>query len=639
LGGEAAKASRRLLALLVAGALLAFAGVAEAQQVPVLQPSAKIDGPSADIGGLTGLSVARDGTGGLVYGKSVAGATQVFVSRLVGGSFMPAEQIDASLGAGGSSQPVIAAGDGGLLLIAFVNLGKLYVVTRPSASAPFSAPQPLAGSASDPAIALSIHGKGYLAFTTAGGGGHDVRAAYYNAGQWSVVDAPLDATPANDAGTGAARPKVAAAGDGVGIFVWGEAGHVFSRRVWATSPSVVYEQADVPSLNGFTEVSADLPSIAGGDDDSYANVVFHEVMTNGSATHSRVLVRRLRASVFEGVVEADGLTSASAEGGVQPRIAMSQAQHGFITSAGEYSNQLSAALLGDGGLVSAVMRVDTLFNSALPYAAPATTGLFSGLIAWQTDPGLLGPREIRARFYDGSSFGPELIASSPALGATNAASGLAAAGDRAGDVAMAWVQGSGSSKRIVAAQLYYPPGSFGSVPQPRYGRDARPTFAWSAAREQWGPAAYQVAVDGVQIGQTTSTSFRAPAPVPQGPHAWQVTAINQAGLTTPARAGTLWIDTIAPVVQFTLTGAHRAGSVLHLAVRYSDAPPPLAPAATSGVATVLVKWGDGATSTIRHRTSHAYRRPGPYRLTVTVTDRAGNSKVLVRRVRIAARQR
>jgi hypothetical protein len=225
----------------------------------------------------------------------MAGVKHVFVSRLTGGVFTPAEQVDASL-SGASSQPVIAAGDGGLLLVAFVNSGQLYVVTRTSVSAPFSAPQPLAAGASEPSIAVSIHGKGYLAFTVIGSGGHNVRVAYYNAGQWSLVDAPLDAVPASDAGAGGGRPRVAASGDGVAIVVWGEAGHVYSRRVWATSPSVVFEQADVPSVAGFNEVSADSPSVGTGDDDSFAQVVFHEVVTNGTFQRSRVLMRRLRGS-------------------------------------------------------------------------------------------------------------------------------------------------------------------------------------------------------------------------------------------------------------------------------------------------------------------------------------------------------
>ena len=93
-------------ALLAAGAVAVLAGPALAQPSPA--PPTVIDGPSASITGLGGLSVARDGTGGLVYLKSVAGIPRVFVSALVGGSFQAPVQVDAAL-AGASSEPVIAA--------------------------------------------------------------------------------------------------------------------------------------------------------------------------------------------------------------------------------------------------------------------------------------------------------------------------------------------------------------------------------------------------------------------------------------------------------------------------------------------------------------------------------------------------
>ena len=70
-------------------------GTALAQPSPA--PPTVIDGPSAAITGLGGLSIARDGSGGLVYTKTVAGVPHVFVSALVGGQFQPAVQVDGAL--------------------------------------------------------------------------------------------------------------------------------------------------------------------------------------------------------------------------------------------------------------------------------------------------------------------------------------------------------------------------------------------------------------------------------------------------------------------------------------------------------------------------------------------------------------
>src|SRR5207248_4039848 len=110
--------------------------------------------------------------------------------------------------------------------------------------------------------------QGYLAATAAGrGGGPGVRTAYYVGGHWALEPAPLNIAPDDDSGTGTGRPRVAAAGDGVAIVVWGEGGHVISRRVWGTWPSVVDEQADAP-LPGCSELSADEPAVAAGGDSS-----------------------------------------------------------------------------------------------------------------------------------------------------------------------------------------------------------------------------------------------------------------------------------------------------------------------------------------------------------------------------------
>jgi hypothetical protein len=127
-------------------------------QGPTPAPTtATIDGPTADIVSLGGISVARDGTGGLAYLKDVAGVPHVFVSALVGGVFQPPQQLDASLPAA-SSQPVIAAGNDGVLLVAFINNDSLYVVDQASTTSQYAAPLLLAVGASNPAIQMTNFG-------------------------------------------------------------------------------------------------------------------------------------------------------------------------------------------------------------------------------------------------------------------------------------------------------------------------------------------------------------------------------------------------------------------------------------------------------------------------------------------------
>ena len=60
------------------------------------------------------------------------------------------------------------------------------------------------------------------------------------------------------------------------------------------------------------------------------------------------------------------------------------------------------------------------------------------------------------------------------------------------------------------------------------------------------------------------------------------------------------------------------------------------------MAALTIRWGDGTTTRIKpgtHRLVHAYRRPGRYRITVTVADRAGNQTRAARTVRITGASR
>jgi hypothetical protein len=621
--------------LAAAFGLLGLAGTAAAQ-VPEPAAPVTIDGPSSDILGLSGMSVARDGTGGVVYLKQVVGVPHVFVSRLVGGVFQPPEQVDVGL-LGASSQPVVAAGNGGLLLVAFVNGGELYVVTRTSAQSPSTGPTPFAAAASNPSIALSSYGKGYLAFTAPGSGGHDVRVAYYDNGTWTVVPTALDADPQGDAGTGGGRPQVAVASDGVAIVAWGEQGHLYTRRVWAASPSAVYEQADVSSYAGWSEVSADQPQIATGGDSSYADVVFHEVLAKGLAQQSRVLVGHLRGSQFDSVAASDGVTTGGLEGAIDPTVVMGEFGRGLIAVAHDISNQLFISPVGNNGLgLGSTYRADTLTNTSDPEAALAMAGASSDLIAWQQNPVGGTPTEIRLRYSaDGVTFGPELVVSSDGAARPDAARGLAAGGDYNGNAVVAWVQGTGASTQIVADQLYVPPSGFAAAAKFRYVRSSRPVLTWSQARDHWGPVRYAVAIDGAIVTQTIGTSTLPPGPLGEGPHTWLVTASNPAGLAVSASAARVWVDTTPPTVRFTLRGTRRVGKVLRLALSVSDIPPvPIPRTSASGIASILVKYGDG-TSTHLRNTRHVYARARRYTLTIIARDRAGNRTTLVTTVKIA----
>ncbi len=66
-----------------------------------------------------------------------------------------------------------------------------------------------------------------------------MRAAYYDQGQWALESVPLELSSGRRRRHRNRAPAVTAAGDGVGIVAWGEDGHIYTRRVWGTSPSIV----------------------------------------------------------------------------------------------------------------------------------------------------------------------------------------------------------------------------------------------------------------------------------------------------------------------------------------------------------------------------------------------------------------
>ncbi len=614
-----------------------FAPVASAQQ-PVPGPPAAIDGPSADIvrpSGL-GLSVARDGSGGLVYLKQVNGTPHVFVSALVGGAFQAPVEVDSGL-AGGSSQPVVAAGNGGLLLIGFINAGELYVVERANPAAAYTTPAGLAGGASNPAISITNFPKAYLAFTIQDGGGHDVRTAYWANGSWALEGPPLNATPADDAGTGSGRPAVAAAGDGIAIVVWGENGHVYSRRVWGTNPSVVDEQADAPP-GGCTEASADEPAVGAGGDSSYAAVAFREQVTCSGQQQSRVLSNRLHASIFDGITNADGQSGAPADGAQDPQVAANEYGAGWVTSERTVSNAVIAQSLNQNTQPAGVEPVNSLPITAAPDPVPATAGLYSTFIAWQQQPGASGSSEVRVRYApDGATLGPEIIASSPAQGPVDAADGIAAAGDAYGEAAVAWLQGAPGSSAVMVDQMYQSPGPFAAIRPLRYARSSQPVFSWTTPHG-WGPMRYSLNASGATVAQTYASSAVPAAPLPDGRHSWQVVSTNPAGQQSRTKVASVFIDTVPPRVKIRLPRLGQTGARFATTVTYSDPPPPGEPRSdASGVAKVLVKWGDGKSTKVKlhtHPASHVYGHSGRYKITVTVTDKAGNVTKLTTTVRV-----
>jgi hypothetical protein len=129
----------------------------------------------------------------------------------------------------------------------------------------------------------------------------------------------------------------------------------------------------------------------------------------------------------------------------------------------------------------------------------------------------------------------------------------------------------------------------------------------------------------------------APAPLANGRHSYQLTAVNLAGLITAATPATIFVDTVPPKATLKLSGTSIVNTRESLRVAYTDPPPRGLPKAdASGVDTVMVRWGDGSPQARIRRTtaSHVYTRVRTYTLRLTLRDRAGNTTVITHKITI-----
>jgi hypothetical protein len=600
----------RRIALLAALASLVLPAIAGAATPARFFAGTPIDGPSADIQSLGDLDVARDGTGALAYVKRVGGVDHIFVSRLVNGAFQVPEQVDAGL-AGAGAQPVVAASDGGRLVVAFVSGGGIFTTVRPAGAPGYAALQQISTVGSDPAVDMSINGVAYVAYT----GNGDLQAVRLerNATSFNGLPGPLDINPAAAAGMGTGRPRIAVAADGVATVVWGESGHVYARRLFELRPSTAPQ--DVAE-------NADEPDISSEDDSSYAWVVFRQ----GGA-----VARRLVGSQFDPPVTIQGT-----EGVEAPRVAINGRGVGY------------AGVGGTGTLnaYGAVLK-DDLFNPGValgpdvgrvPAVAPAVAQSGDGLVAYEAGDAAGSPT-VHARPYDYvpasravTQPGPDAPISDPALGPTDATRGLKAAADRAGDVAVAFVQGDGDSRRIVAGSYDRAPGAFRASTTTKWRKFGRPPLKWGTAFELWGPLTYQVQIDGKPVGATTSTGLTVPTRVPDGLHRWRVVAIDIRGQSTATPTRNLRVDATPPKVSFRVSGTRKRGKQVKVAAKATDASGTAAKA--SGLNGVKISFGDGSRTFAGRRAAHRYGHSGKVTVRVSASDNAGNVVAVTRRITI-----
>ncbi|MDQ3768025.1 MAG: hypothetical protein M3370_00880 [Actinomycetota bacterium] len=629
---------RYVLTLAVAAALAAPTSAQAA-----FFPGEPIDGPSDAISALGEVELAPDGTGAVAYLKPDAGVDHVFVARFVGGRFQTPERVDAGLGAA-SSQPVVAADDEGRLAVAFVNGGTLHVVNRMPGQG-FATPQAIAGAASNPDVALGVGAKGYLVWVQPGSSAADLRAASVDrAGNWSALDGVLDIAPANDAGTGTGRPRVAVAADGFATAVWGEAGQVWARKLFRTKMSQLPQQLSGSAVDGSPALTADLPEVDMEFDSSYAWVAFRQVVSDGGA-RDRVVARRMRGTEFDPPVAVDGLAVGAGGGATAPAIDLNGRGVGLASSA------------GDGGIVRAArLRFDAFLPTQTltpafgvpPAPVPVLSENNDGLVAYMTGQDVRARPSITGDRNEGGgepALGGESVLSAAGAGPIDAGKGLDASVDRAFGAVVVWVQGPPGAQTLTYGVHDRPPGFFNGFT----GRNWRPlednVLTWADTVDLWGPVSYQPLLNGQPLGPPVAVRRSTlPEPIPEGRHDWSVVATDIRGQTFETEERRLLIDRTVPDLDVRVTGRREAGQRLQIRVRAKE---PGSAGEASGLDFVRVTPGGGAriregeaakgkSFATRTLTVNQAYRAGEHTLKVTAYDRAGN--VAVERIALRIRR-
>ena len=243
--------------LVVACAALALALAGGGPPASALvAPAQLIDGPSSTIRELGGVAMSADGTGGIVYRKDDGGRSHVFAAQFVGGAWQKPQRVDTGpTQQFESSWPAIAAGDGGRLLVVWVQEfgagDRMFSASLQPGSRRFEPPVPVDLNVGDsslgtyPAVAMAPGGQAYLVYrvitdaqpSSAPPGNvlGEYRLARYTGQLWSAFGTPVNRNLAAAQPTPgqANRPQIGIDRLGNAVVAWQELDDAFIPRIYA----------------------------------------------------------------------------------------------------------------------------------------------------------------------------------------------------------------------------------------------------------------------------------------------------------------------------------------------------------------------------------------------------------------------
>jgi hypothetical protein len=633
--------------------------VTGARTYAALSPAGVIDGPSSAILDVDDAALAPDGSGGMVYRKLLDNQPHLFAARFLNGSWQAPVEVDEGQPFG-ASQPAIAAGNSGRLLVvwiepwAVVNQITQYQLMSaelsPGAShfGPAVQVDPKSvgdGSAAFPALAMAPNGNAYIVYrvvTDSFSNGAtdvvplrpgdelvDVRVAHYN-GQglpWSALGAINQFPQLTMRRPSAANaPAIGVSNLGSAVVTWQEPDSTGYARIWArrifsntlgnvlpVSPASASGQpidvdADAPALSetplGEAKVAFRLAGGAGspyGGARLFVNTLPPITATNGSQFSGAQAVAT--ASTFG--PPSISLTGSGGTGAFRLAYTAGSATRS-VTGDDYRGNGTPVAFAGAQG----------------EEATPTTSGLDGGGVTVWRASGQSGLPVIDAR-EEFAGGGWQLAQLSAPLSGTVDPPVLGGAG--LGDALIAFRQGPPGRSQVMGALAKAPPADFLAYAPIGWVRGAAATIGWDAPAEAFGATTYALVVDG-QIRRRGLSKLAArldPRGLGDGIHQVQILATDSVGQQTMTPPATLKIDANPPQVHVSKLGGGRVR--VHVSDRASGA-------LTHGT---LIDFGDGTRAvTGKLSARHAYARAGVYTIVVHDRDRVGNRGVAHLRVQV-----
>lgn len=646
--------------------------VAPGRATAIVSDVQPIDGPSADVIDVADAAMSEDGTGGIVWLRKVDGHAHVFAAQFRNGAWGPARRVDVGQSFD-SSWPRIGAGDGGRLVVTWVQefgveSDRLFSATLDPGADAFLSPVPIdfnVGEATStfPDLAMARGGQAYLAYRVItdtspsnppGYVGADVRVARYNGRLWSLLGTPVDRNinapvrlPVEEN-----SPKVGIDVQGGGVVAWQEPDDEFVDRVWArrlfgTSTGIPLQVSPSSWEGAPLRGPADAFSldVSGFGE---ASVAFRQQPGQASKLSAPRAMVNETPDVFSELSGSFGkpiLIDGGAQGGLGTPSAGVDPRGLFVSGFSSGPSSLLAS--GDDVNAEPVKRLDTGASSIAgdPLVDLAETG--AAVAAWRELRGGVGLVAVQERRADGVVEPTEL--SAPNGGGVGR---FVLGGSGLGDAIIAWQQGSGANAQIAAATIDAPPDPFLVLLPEGWQRKRRVRIAWDHSLNAVSRVRYSVSVDDEPVVENRKrlNAYLTPDDIGDGRHKIQAFAVDAAGQETGSRTGRLKVDRHGPRVKLRRRGRR-------LTVVVSDGPR----RSTSGVGrgSVRVSFGEGAGASasapvsrrggkgsrgrgkgkrgrkpVIVRVSHTYGGGGRFRLKVRARDKAGNSTLLKRTVRV-----